>query len=222
MNLKCQFRSRDLKDFLGLPRDRRLILSTVSPDPYIEALWNTGSDFDYKAYGVDLMFPGQYSTYDLDGPAYGVLNVRRQQIHAKLIHSPWAWFRLGAYVPLRCCDVVSFCPNILISCQQMYTKRAQALLERELIIADRYFPPDTCFWYISRARGVRVPRSSTSVFLNHRWLMAGIFGRDLSGKPMQHLSIEEVLMRNLECALARLSPQLNENSTSETDGREEP
>jgi hypothetical protein len=204
MNLKCQFRSRDLKDYLGLPSDRRLVLSTVSADPYVEALWRVGSEFNYEAHGVDLMFPGHYSTYDLDGPAYGVFNIRRQQIHAQLVQSPWAWFRLGAYVPPRCFDTIYSCPNILISCQRMQTQRAKTLLKRELAFADRFFPSPTRFWYISKARGVIVPRESTSVFLNQRWLMAGLFGRDLTNRPLPHLSIEEVLVRNLQCLLEQL------------------
>lgn len=205
MNLKCEFRSRDLKDFLGLPASRRLVLSTVSPDLYVEALWRAGAKFNYKTYGMDLMFPGHYSTYDLDGPAYGVFNIRRQQIHAQLVQSPWAWFRLGAYVPLYCFDTIRHCPNILISCQRMQTQRARAFLERELAVADRFFPSTTRFWYISKARGVNVPRAATAVFLNQRWLMTGLFGQDLANRPLSHLSIEESLIWNLQCLLERFS-----------------
>jgi len=203
MNLKGEVRSADLKDYLGLSTRHRLILSTVSPDPFLEALWRLGGSFDYRAHGVDLIFPGHFSTYDLDGPAYGVFNVRRQQIHAERVGSPWTWFRLGAYVPLRCFDAVRDHPNVLVSCQQMNTLRARALLFRELAVADWFFPPTTRFWFVSQARNVPVPRAATSVFLNHRWLMTGLFGRDLANRPLPHMSIEEVLVHNLRSLLER-------------------
>lgn len=197
MDLRGHYRAQDLKDYLGLARHHRLILSTVAPDPYVEMLWRLGGSLNHQKHAIDEVMPGHFSSYDSDSAAHGRFNIKRQQIHGEVVESPWAWHRLGRYVPLHYFRQVRHFHDILISCQSMRTPRARALLARELAIADRYYPATTRFWFVSRAKDVPLPRADTSVLINQRWLYQGLCGRDLRNKPLPRLPIREVLFQNL-------------------------
>ena len=84
MNAKGSF-ARYLKDYLGLPADRKLLLSTAGPDNFMEMLWERGADLDFRGHGIDYWFPAEFSIYDNDGKCFQLFNARRQQLHAQRV-----------------------------------------------------------------------------------------------------------------------------------------
>ena len=94
------FRSRDLKDYLGLPADRKLILSTCAPDDYQEMLWRRGAAMKFAEHGVDYWFPAHFSIHDDDCKLYQFVSAKRQQLSAVETGSRFACFRLGENLPL--------------------------------------------------------------------------------------------------------------------------
>ena len=205
MNLRGRFRSSDLRDYLGLPPDRKLILSSVAPDPYMEVLWDRRHELDFPALGIDYWFPAHFSIYDADGRAYQLFNARRQQVYAIETRSQFAWFRIGESVPLSFLDPIRDASSILISCQQMHAARNIHILHREIEIADSWFPPSAEFFFISRPRGGLPAVSRRTYHLDFRWLMLGVNGRNMRNEPTPEVSIEERLVLNLREAAERVA-----------------
>ena len=208
MNAKGEFRSIDLKDYLGLPADRKLLLSTAGPDNFMEMLWERGADLDFRGHGIDYWFPAEFSIYDNDGKCFQLFNARRQQLHAQRVASQFVWFRLGANIPLSFMNPVRQASSAVISCQQMYSKRNRRILRREIALADQWFPLRTRFFFIAHPRGGLPPlRDGRVAFhLDERWLMLGINGRNRDNKPVSTLSIGELLAKNLKEAINDVAP----------------
>lgn len=203
MNLRGRFRSSDLKDYLGLPSNRKLILSTAAPDPYVEVLWRKRDVLDFRAWAIDYWFPGHFSIYDADGRCFQCYNARRQQLHANATQSQFVWFRLGANLPVDLLEPIREASSVLISCQQMYSARAREILQREVEIADRWLPKRTRFFFLGHPRGgfgqFREGRKVTQ--FDERWIMLGLHGRDRRNRPVRDLSVKELLVRNLREAI---------------------
>jgi hypothetical protein len=117
-----KFHSQDLKDYLGIPDDRKLILSTCAPDDYQEMLWKEVKQIDYKKYNIDYWFPGHFSVYDNDSKLYQFASAKRQQAHAVLSGSQFVWFRLGENIPEEFLEPIRNATSVLISTGQMYSK----------------------------------------------------------------------------------------------------
>ncbi|NIM13914.1 MAG: hypothetical protein GTO45_17885 [Candidatus Aminicenantes bacterium] len=205
MNLKGEFRSSDIKDFLGLPKDRKLILSTSAPDNYMEMLWKKGEFLDYQGHGIDYWFPAHFSIYDNDSKYYQFANAKRQQINAFRARSQFVWFRLGEHIPIEFLNPIRNAPSVLISCQQLYSPFNRRILEQEARIADEWFPTSTSFFLIRHKSLPSFQENRVIYEINTRWLMTGVVGRDIDNKPVKSMSIGDILVSNLREVMKILS-----------------
>lgn len=200
MNLQGKFRSNDLKDYLGLPKDRKLILSTCAPDDFMEMLWAKGESLDFKGHGVDFWFPAHFSIYDDDCMFYQLYNAKRQQVHAVRVKSQFVWFRLGENIPVHFLAPIHGAGAILISCQQMYSARNRNILKREVDIAHRWFPRSTLFIFTGKG-GLdlgRLAKDRRVFTINGRWILLALKGRTMNNQLASHLSRKELLISNLQ------------------------
>ncbi len=205
MNLKGEFRAADLKDFLGLPKSRKLILSTYAPDNYTEILWEKGEELDYQGHAVDYWFPAHFSVYDNDSKYHQFVNAKRQQIHAVRTRSQFVWFRLGEHIPVEFLNPVRNASSALISCQQMYSPFNRSILQKEAQIADKWFPLSTSFFLMRHRTSLPLQRSRVVYDINMRWLMTGLMGRDIHNKPVERdVPVDVVLVNNLRETLNEL------------------
>lgn len=197
LNRRGEFRSRDMKDYLCLDASRKLILSTAGPDDFMEMLWERGGDLDYRGHGFDCWFPAHFSVYDNDSKFYQFFNARRQQMHARMVHSQFVWFRLGEHVPVSWLEPIFQCPSVLISCQQMRSRFHRDILRREIAIADRLFPPSACFFLLGAGYGARMRKDRCVYEIHASWVIRSLSGYFLWGKPCRDLSRQELLEFNL-------------------------
>ena len=181
-NRKGQFHSHDLKDYLGLPPDRKLILDTCAPDDYQEALWEKGPQMKYEEHGIDYWFPGHFSIYDDDNKLYQFISAKRQQIHAVWTRSQFVWFRLGENIPVKFLSPMRHTPSVLISTSNMYSGRNKAILLKEVKIADLWFPTETSFFIVGSRWRFDVSNSRKCFYINTSWLVRARKGRDISDK----------------------------------------
>jgi hypothetical protein len=195
-NVKGKFRSDDLKDYLGLPADRKLILDTCAFDDYEETLWEKGPEMRYREHGIDYWFPGHFSIYDDDGKLYQFISAKRQQIHAVWTESQFVWFRLGENIPIEFLSPIRRAPSVLISTNGMKPKRNKAILFNELAIADRWFPPETAFFIVGSPRWLNFSDERKCYEINTSWLVRAISGRDMAER--RRLTREELLVENLK------------------------
>ena len=197
-NRKGRFRSNNLKEYLGLPPDRKLILSTCAPDDYQEMLWKKGSQMNYKNHGIDYWFPGHFSVYEDDSMLYQFVSAKRQQLHAISSGSQFVWFRLGENIPIEFLKPIRKAASVLISTQQMSSKRNRAILYNEVQTANRWFPPETAFFVVGNRRHLPISSKRTCFEINSRWLMLALKGRNLANRPEPGLTRGKLLKKNLE------------------------
>ena len=204
---KGQFKAGDLKDYLGLPGDKKLILVTCAPDDYQEMLWEKGPQMKYKEHGIDYWFPGHFSVYDDDSKLYQFISAKRQQIHAALTESHFVWFRLGENIPIEFLTPIHNAPSVLFSTNQMDSKRSKDILLNEVQIADSWFPPETVFFVVGSPRWLRLSNGRPCFEINTNWLMRAIKGRDLAGRESA-LKRRELLAHNLNEVLENVHSTL--------------
>lgn len=197
-NRNGKFRSSDLKDYLGLPPDRKLLLSSCGPDDYQEMLWGKGPRMDYEQHGIDYWFPAHFSIYDDDSKLYQFANAKRQQMHAIWTKSQFVWFRLSEHIPIEFLTPIRNAPSVLISTNQMYSWRNRAILREEVEKADRWFPAETAFFVVGGRRLLSITSGRTCYEINSNWLMRGLMGHNLARKKEDSLKKDEVLIRNLK------------------------
>jgi hypothetical protein len=178
-NRKGKFWSNDLKDYLGLPPDRKLILDTCAPDNYQEALWEKGPQMEY---GIDYWFPGYFSIYDDDSKLYQFISAKRQQIHAAWTKSQFVWFRLSEDIPLEFLSPIRNAHSVLISTNQMYSRQNKEILLKEVKIADLWFPSETAFFIVGSHRWLNLPDKRRCFDINTSWLVRARKGRDMARK----------------------------------------
>ena len=195
-NVKGRFFSRDLKDYLGMPPDRKLILDTCAFDDYEETLWEKGPQMEYREHGIDYWFPGHFSVYDDDSKLYQFISAKRQQIHAAWTGSQFVWFRLGENIPIEFLNPVRNAPSVLISTNQMSSRRNKNILLREVKIADRWFPPETVFFIVGSPRWLGLSDERTCYEINTSWLVRAISGRDMAER--RRLTRDELLVENIK------------------------
>lgn len=200
--LKGNFKSDDLKDYLGLPKDRKLILTGCTPDKFTEMLWQKGDSLHYQESGIDFWFPANYSIYDNDSKFYQFFNAKRQQIHAQKVKSQFVWFRLGEHIPKEFLNPIRSAKSVLISCQQMYSARNRDILAREVKIADKWFSRQTRFFIISRGQLKGFSPSRMVYKLDSHWFMTARMGRTIKRQYTPKLSIEKLYIKNLKDSLA--------------------
>ncbi len=217
ININAKFRSQDMKDYLGLSRNQKLILSTAGPDDFMEMLWEKGETLDYRGHGFDYWFPAHFSVYDNDSKFYQFFNARRQQIHARRVKSQFVWFRLGEHIPVSWLEPIRKCPSVLISCQQMYNKFNRELLNREIQIADSIFPPSATFFLIGNGYGAPIRDDRRVHEVHSTWIISALKGYDLHHNAKKRLSRQQLLCVNLRELYLKVSErrQLNkkENAT---------
>lgn len=197
-NRKGEFRSDDLKDYLGLPPDKKLILSTSAPDDYQEMLWERGPKMDYQRHGIDYWFPAHFSIYDDDSKLYQFANAKRQQLHAAWTKSQFVWFRLGECIPIEFLIPILNAPNVLISTGQMFSKRNRNILTKEVQVADNWFPAETVFFFVGGRGHLSFSFSHKHYEINSTWLIRGLKGYNLVGIQDMNLGKDQVLINNLK------------------------
>ena len=203
---KGKFRSNDLKDYLGLPPDKKLLLTTCASDDYQERLWEKGPRMDYKRYGIDYWFPSHFSIYDNDSKLYQFASAKRQQFHAIWIESQFVWFRLGEHIPVRFLDPIRNAPSIIISTNQMYSNHNKTILHNEVGVADSYFPLKTLFFVVGKHSNLPISNDRVCYEVNNNWLIRSLKGRNLSRQKVANLSISELLSFNLKEVLTNVYP----------------
>jgi len=200
-NLKGDLKSSDLKDYLGLPSDRKLILNTCAFDNYEELLWKMGPEINYKQVGIDYWFPAHFSIYDNDSKIYQFANAKRQQLHAIWTKSQFVWFRLGEHIPKEFLAPIRKASSVLISTNQMTYKHNKEILNREVKIADRWFPPKTDFFVIGSFKKLPISRNRIRYQIDSNWIIKGIKGANLKGVVDKSVPKEKVLINNLQGVL---------------------
>lgn len=203
---KGKFRSADLKDYLGLPADRKLILDTCAPDDYQEALWRKGTKMRFREHGIDYWFPGHFSIYDNDSRLYQFLSAKRQQIHAVRTGSQFCWFRLGDGIPLKFLEPMRNCSSALFSSQQTFRRRHLKTAYEEIRIADGWFPKRTAFFVVGGNAELPVSPERVCYRVNSRWQMLALLGRDMQNRPDTELARGELLVSNLKEVLNNVDP----------------
>lgn len=198
INLNGKFKSSDLKDYLGLPSDRKLILNTCAFDNYEELLWKIVPEINYKQVGIDYWFPAHFSIYDNDSKIYQFANAKRQQLHAVWTKSQFVWFRLGEHIPKEFLSPVRKASSVLISTNQMTYKHNKEILNREIKIADSWFPLKTAFFVIGNFKKLPISRNRICYQIDSNWISKGIRGVNLKGIVDKSVPIEKVLINNLE------------------------
>lgn len=198
MNREGKFKSKDLKDYLGLPPDRKLILSTCAPDDYQELLWRKMFQMEYEKHGIDYWFPAHFSIYDNDSKMYQFANAKRQQMHAIWTKSQFVWFRLGENIPLKFMRSIYKAPSILISKNQMYSKSNKEILNKEVKVADSWFPDNTKFFVIGSIGNLPINSDRICYEINSNWIMRGLKGYDIYGKLDLKIPKDQVLINNLK------------------------
>ena len=206
---KGKFRADNLKAYLGLPPDRKLILSTCAPDDYEEMLWEKGPQMDYKGHGIDYWFPAHFSIYDDDSKLYQFLNAKRQQLHAIWSESQFVWFRLGEHIPKEFLAPIHSAPSVLISTNQMYWERNRIILHEEVGEADRSLPAETAFFVVGGTRDLPISSNRACFEINSTWLMRGIRRHNLKRRKEDNLEIPEVLTQNLKDTLENVRSALS-------------
>ena len=201
-NRKGDFRSNDLKDFVGLSPNKKLILSTCAPDDYQEMLWEKGGEIDYEKYGINYWFPGHFSIYDNDSKLYQFISAKRQQLHAIWTKSQFVWFRLGENIPIQFLKPIQNASSVLISKNQMFSKRNHAILHKEVQAADEWFKLKTSFFVMGDHRSLPISENRICYQIESKWLIRGLKGYDMEGKKVKKevMSIKEILVKNLEDA----------------------
>jgi len=204
-----KFRSDDLKDYLGLPENRKLILSTCSSDDYEEMLWRNGPEMNYEKYGIDYWFPAHFSIYDDDAKIYQFANAKRQQIHAILTQSQFVWFRLGEHIPIEFLFPMRNAPSVLISTNQMIYKHNKIILNNEVKAADSLFPTKTAFFVIGKHKNLPINSNRTCYQIDSNWINKGVRGYNLAGVLDMKIPKEEVLINNLKGVLEYVYSEKN-------------
>jgi hypothetical protein len=201
-----KFRSRDLKDYLGLPPDRKLILSTCAPDDYQEMLWKRGPEMDYERHGIDYWFPGHFSIYDDDSKLYQFISAKRQQLHAVRTRSQFVWFRLGDGIPLDFLEPVRQASSVLLSSQQVFHRNHRAAFAEEVRVADAWLPPGAALFIVGGIWDLPIPSSRKRYNVNTRWLVLALKGRNLANRPQPDRATGELLEQNLKEVLDHVHP----------------
>jgi len=200
-NRKGKFYSSDLKDYLGLPSKKKLILSTCSFDDYMEMLWRKGAEIDYEYNNIDYWFPAHFSIYDDDSKIYQFANAKRQQIHAVWTKSQFVWLRLGEHIPIEFLSPIRNAPSVLISTNQMIYKHNKEILNKEVKAADSWFPPKTAFFVIGKFKNLPISSNRVCYQIDSQWINRGIRGHNLARVMDKKIPKEEVLINNLKGVL---------------------
>lgn len=207
-NLKGQFHSDDLKDYLGLPLDRKLILNTSAPDDYEEMLWEKGPEMKFKEHGIDYWFPGHFSIYDNDSKLYQFISAKRLQIHAAWIQSQFVWCCLSENITIKFYKSVQQAASVLVSTNDINSKQDKERLLIEMKIADDWFAPKTSFFVIGSKNLLGLPKKRNIYTINTSWLVRARKGRDLTGKLLVNkknklMPTSERLTNNLKEAIKK-------------------
>ena len=200
-NRSGKFYSKDLKDYLGLSVNHKLILSTNAPDDYQEILWKNGAKMDFEDYGIDYWFPAHFSTCIDDSKMYQNSSIIRQIVHAKEVKSPFAWFPLSQnnFVEFR--EQIGRFSFVIFSTGQLRSRNDYKGLQHAILSADRLFPEEISFFFVGGRRRMQIPQKRIYHETNSSWLIRGLNGYSLSHKFDKSISRREILVNNLRSLL---------------------
>ena len=210
---KNEFISRDIKDYLKIAKNTKLILSTNSTDDYQEILWQNRFKLNFTEYNFDYWFPGHFSIYDNDNKLYQFLNAKRQQIHAELSNSQFVWFRLGENIPLDFMKPLSISKNILFSTNSMVSEYNIRILQNEVSIADDFLPIDAEFYIVGGTSNLPKIKNDRKLYvIGTKWCKYGLFGKNMENKydlEFDKLNKKEQLVKNLKWEIENVQKKLN-------------
>jgi len=192
------FKSSDLKDYLGISNEQKLILSTVVPDDYLEVMWNRRDSISFSDYNIDYWFPAHFSVYDDDNMFLQFANAKRQMLHAIRIKSQFTWYTPGVNIPLEFLEPIKNSPNILISTGQCRSKHNKEILRKEIVQAESWFPETSSFFIIGGKRDLPFSDSRKCYVTNSNWFFRGKNRKNLKREIVDGMSKQEILIQNLK------------------------
>lgn len=198
MNSQGKFRAKNLKKYLGLPNNKILILSSCSPDNFMEMFWQKWNYLNFKKYNIDAWFPANFSIYDNDCKFYQFFNAKRQQIHALKVKSQFVWFRLGENIPIEFLNPIKNSNSVIISSQQMYSSKNRAILKHEVEMVEKWFPPQTKFFVVGKIASNFFSKTRSVYNLDSRWIMCALKGRTIKDRYLPNTTIKKLLIKNLK------------------------
>lgn len=175
------FHADDLKDYLGIPPTKKLLLSTCASDRYQEMLWRRGHLMDYKNHGIDYWFPAHFSIYDGDSKMYQFASARRQQRNALDTQSQFLWFHRGSCIPNRFLTRQCRPEGVLIYTAQMRSARARDIVQSDVKGARSAYP-DVPLFFVGGRRGLATPDGVKCYEVNSQWLRSGLRGYRINGE----------------------------------------
>lgn len=210
LNKKGKLRSNDMNDikkYLNLPPDRKLILSTCAPDDYQEMLWKNDNKIDYKKLNIDYWFPAHFSIYDNDSKLYQFTSALKQQLNAVHVKSQFVWFRIGENIDKKFLKSIKNAPSVLISANQMYSKKNQENLHKDVVTAHKWFPPKTAFFILGSEKHIPNLGNRPRFKLDSNWLMCALKRKNIDRKK-DDSSQKNLLTKNLREVLRNVHPSI--------------
>ncbi len=213
MKRNGEFKSKDLKDYFSIDKDKKLILSTSSNDYLLEILWNKRSEIDFTEYSIDYWFPGHFSVYEDDSKFYQLSSIKRQQIHAIVSKSQFNWFCLSNTINIQLFSNLRDFPSIIIFTGKMVSKLSKNVLINEIQKADTYFSNDTSFFFIGGYSNIpKLKRNRAVYMLSQKWSMFSTMGMDLNrnfGNKEKKFDKETLLIKNLREEIKNVENKFN-------------
>ena len=198
LNLDGSFKAPDMKAYLGLPDDRKLILVNSANDRYMEMLWRHGDELDFRGHNIDYWTPAFFSVYERESRFLNLFNAFRQQIHAADTRSQFVWFFRFRWFPKPLLEPVRKAISVLISGQHSYSPRQRRAFRSEVDTADLWFPEDARIFLLADAGWKRFPAGRRVYVINSRWIHQALKGCDMTKTKRIELSREQLLIKNLQ------------------------
>ncbi|NHZ87028.1 MAG: hypothetical protein GWP19_14340 [Planctomycetia bacterium] len=215
MKRNGEFKSKDLKDYFSIDKDKKLILSTSSDDQLLEVLWNRRLELAFTDYNIDYWFPGHFSVYDNDSKLYQLSSIKRQQIHAIVSKSQFNWFCLSNTINIHLFSNLKKFPSIIIYTGRMPGIQSKNILINEIQKADNFFSNDTSFFFIGGYSNIPKLKQNRVVYmLSQKWSMFTVIGMDLNrnfGNNERKFDKETLLINNLREKIKNVENKFNVN-----------
>lgn len=148
------FYSKDLKDYLHLPKKTKLILLTMCLDDLLERAWKTEMYAEPEAYekvGIDYWMPLAFSSYPEEANMHQYYQFLRTS-HATEKSKAW-WYSGDHYqITLQLDDLfkkgVEKIQQVMFNAQFISTEEAMRFNFRLFKRWHELAPPETAFWFV--------------------------------------------------------------------------
>ena len=148
------FYSKDLKDYLHLPKKTKLILLTMCLDDLLERAWKTEMYTEPEAFekvGIDHWMPLAFSAYPEDANMHAYYQFLRTSMATEKSKS-W-WYSGDHYqIALQMDDLfkkgVEKIPQVMFNAQFLTTEAALRFNMRLFKHWHEIAPPETAFWFV--------------------------------------------------------------------------